>query len=71
MSWCAHFFYDQKKAFDSISHKYLFKLLEHLGLGNLMLLNIKRLYEKAYARIIVNQHMSNSFNIKSEINISQ
>ena len=32
-----------------------------------MLLNIKRLYEKSYARIIVNQHMSNQFDIKSGI----
>ena len=58
---------DQRKAFDSISHKYLFELLEHLGIGEFMLLNIKRLYEKSYARIIVNQHMSNQFDIKSGI----
>ena len=58
---------DQRKAFDSISHTYLFKLLEHLNMGDFLLSNIKRLYSKSYATIIANQHQSNRFDIKSGI----
>ena len=58
---------DQKKAFDSISHNYLFRLLDHLNITDFMLSNIKRLYSQSYARIIVNQHRSNRFDIKSGI----
>lgn len=58
---------DQRKAFDSISHNYLFKLLDHLNLSKFFNQNIKRLYENSFARIIVNQHQSNRFDIKSGI----
>ena len=58
---------DQRKAFDSISHNYLFRLLDHLDMTDFMLSNIKRLYTHSYARIIVNKHQSNRFDIKSGI----
>ena len=34
---------DQKKAFDSISHKYLFALLDHLNISSFITNNIKRI----------------------------
>ena len=58
---------DQKKAFDNVSHKYLFKILEHLGLGEFMLDNIKRLYEDSIACVSVNRMKSEFFSIKSGI----
>ena len=58
---------DQKKAFDSVSHGYLFKILEHLGLGDFMIDSIKRLYESSYACVSINKIKSESFDIKSGI----
>ena len=58
---------DQKKAFDNVSHKYLFKILEHLGLGEFMLDNIKRLYEESFACVSVNRIKSEFFSIRSGI----
>ena len=58
---------DLKKAFDNVSHKYLFKKLEHLGLGEFMLDNIKRLYEDSFACVKINRMKSEFFNIKSGI----
>ena len=58
---------DQKKAFDNVSHKYLFKILEHLGLREFMLDNIKRLYEDYFACVKINRMKSEFFNIKSGI----
>ena len=40
---------DQSKAFDRISHKYLFKLLEHLNFGEFILRGIKRMYDNSCA----------------------
>ena len=58
---------DQRKAFDSISHEYLFKLLKHLNLGDFIYNNITRLYEKSYANIYFNGLKSENFQIKSGI----
>jgi hypothetical protein len=58
---------DQKKAFDSISHNYLFGLLENLNMGDFMYKNIKRLYVNSYATIIVNKLRSEKIKIKSSI----
>ncbi len=58
---------DQRKAFDSISHNYLFKLLEHIELGDFMYKNIHRLYKKSYANIVVNKCQSPKLYIKRGI----
>ena len=58
---------DQRKAFDSISHQYLFSLLDHLGVGCFMLDNIKRLYSGSFANISLNGFISDEINIKSGI----
>ena len=58
---------DQRKAFDSISHNYMFAILEHINIGTFMLENIKRLYRQSYAHIILNQLISKEINIKSGI----
>jgi exonuclease III len=48
---------DQSKAFDRISHKYLFRLLEHLNFGSFILDAIKKIYNKSCAKIFVNNSM--------------
>ncbi|CAF1017144.1 unnamed protein product, partial [Brachionus calyciflorus] len=58
---------DQKKAFDSVSHRYLFALLRHLNIGEFMLNNIIRIYQRAYAKIIMNKIESDPFSIISGI----
>jgi hypothetical protein len=58
---------DQKKAFDSVSHAYLFKILEHVGIGEFMTENIKRLYSHSFAHLIINRNISQRFDIKSGI----
>ena len=58
---------DQNKAFDSVSHNYLFGLLKVLNLGDFMFKNIKRLYKRSHASIIVNKYRTDEINIESGI----
>ncbi|CAF1048156.1 unnamed protein product, partial [Brachionus calyciflorus] len=58
---------DQKKAFDSISHRYIFALLKHLNLGDFIFYNIKRIYNNSSAKIVLNMYETNSIIIKSGI----
>jgi hypothetical protein len=56
---------DQSKAFDRISHKYLFKLLEHINFGDFILRGIKRMYDNSCAKIVVNNTLCEEIKIKS------
>jgi endonuclease/exonuclease/phosphatase family metal-dependent hydrolase len=58
---------DQRKAFDSISHKYLYKLLKHMNFGDFIFNSIKRIYDNSYAVIEVNRIKSEKFKINSGI----
>jgi hypothetical protein len=59
---------DQKKAFDSMSHRYLYALLEHLGISPFLNKNIKRIYNGSFAYIVVNRMITKlKINIKSGI----
>lgn len=58
---------DQRKAFDSISHNYLFAILKHLELGDFIYNSLNRLYEKSYATVVCNQMRSEKIFIKSGI----
>ena len=58
---------DQKKAFDSISHDYIFSILEHINVGSFIIENIKRLYFNSCASIIINGYKTNDIYIKSGI----
>lgn len=58
---------DQRKAFDSISHKYLYKLLDHLNIGEFMTKSIKRLYVESSARISLDGIKSKKIEINSGI----
>jgi len=56
---------DQSKAFDRISHKYLFKLLEHINFGDFILRGIKRMYDNSCAKIVVNNTLCEEIKIES------
>ena len=58
---------DQKKAFDSISHEYIFNLLEHMRFGPFMTLNMKRLYKLSYTFIEFNGKRGKKIEIKRGI----
>lgn len=58
---------DQRKAFDSISHKYLYKLLKHVNFGDFIYNSIKRIYDNSYAVIEVNRIKSDKFKVNSGI----
>ena len=49
---------DQRKAFDSISHKYLYTLLDHLNISQFLTNSIKRIYDQSYASIVVDKYIS-------------
>jgi hypothetical protein len=53
---------DQRKASDSISHKYLFSLLKHLNSGNFLYNNITRLYKGSWTKIEINGTPNPSLN---------
>jgi hypothetical protein len=56
---------DQEKAFDMISHNYIFALLDHANFGFFMTKNIKRLYASSYVRVTVNKLISDKIEISN------
>ena len=48
---------DQRKAFDSISHNYLFGLLDHLNINKFITNSIKRIYNQSFASLVVDQYI--------------
>ena len=58
---------DQKKAFDSISHRYIFALLKHIDFGDFIFNNIKRIYTESTAKIVLNKFETIFINIRSGI----
>ena len=50
--------FDQKKAFDSMSHTYLFALLEHLDINPFLINSVKRIYTQSFAYIVANGSIS-------------
>ena len=58
---------DQRKAYDSISHTYIFALLDHIELGSFFIENIKKIYTDSYTNILVNGYASEKISINSGI----
>ena len=56
---------DQSKAFDRISHRYLFRILEHMNFGNFILSAIRKIYHKSRAKIVVNNTLCEDIIIES------
>lgn len=58
---CALISLDQSKAFDRVSHFFMFKVLRAFGFGNYFISLIKLLYTSCYARVQVNGFISETF----------
>jgi len=54
---------DAKKAFDSVNHKYIDKVLEKYGFGDEFRKYFRVLYSNLKSRIMVNGHLTEDFNI--------
>lgn len=55
--------FDQAKAFDRVSHDYLFQVLKAYGFGDPFIRWVKLLYAEAESRVIVNGHIGPSFRV--------
>jgi exonuclease III len=51
---------DQRKAFDSMSHNYLFALLDHVDINSFLTNSIKRIYNQSFASLVVDKYISKS-----------
>ncbi|KAK3554660.1 hypothetical protein QTP70_032688 [Hemibagrus guttatus] len=49
---------DQEKAFDRVSHKFLFTLLERMGFGPDFSATVRLLYAGAVSRVVINRYLS-------------
>jgi hypothetical protein len=49
---------DQRKAFDSMSHNYLFALLDHVDINSFLTNSIKRIYNQSFASLVVDKYIS-------------
>lgn len=58
---------DQEKAFDRVSHTYLFRLLEKFGFGPTFCRWIKIFYNQIYSAVKCNGHVSKYFQIKNSV----
>jgi len=58
---------DQEKAFDKVSHKYLFKTLEKFGFGPVFCRWIEIFYTDIFSAVKCNGHVSNYFGIKNSV----
>ena len=58
------FFADFEKAFDSVDHDFIFKVLEHFKFGNSLIDWVKLFYNNAQSCVSNNGYMSNFFNIE-------
>ena len=50
--------FDQRKAFDYMSHEYLFALLDHVNISQFLTNNIKRIYNQSFASLVVDRYIS-------------
>ena len=58
---------DQEKAFDRLSHTFLFKLLEKIGVKGHFLETIKTIYKNITSQVIINGRMTKKIHIKKGV----
>lgn len=58
---------DSEKAFDRVSHQYLFNLLPHFGFGKKFVEWVKILYTDIGSAVKCNGHISSFFNVKRSV----
>jgi hypothetical protein len=49
---------DQRKAFDSMSHSYLYALLDHVDINGFLTNSVKRIYNQSFASLVVDKYIS-------------
>ena len=58
---------DQSKAFDRVSHEYLFKVLHTFGFGEQFISLVKLLYRDIYSKVILNGFISEQFPVERSV----
>ena len=58
---------DQTKAFDRVSHEYLFKVLHSFGFGNNFISLVKLLYTNIFSCVLVNGFVSEEFPVQCSV----
>ena len=58
---------DQEKAFDRVDHQYLFNILNHYGFSEIFINWIKLLYNNISSAVLVNNHISEQFQITRSV----
>ena len=60
-------FLDQEKAYDRVSHRYLWKVLKKLGIPKKIVCCLERLYREADTHIYINGEKSDPFPVRSGV----
>lgn len=58
---------DLEKAFDRVVHSILFKILEHVNVGSVILEGIKLCYKDCVANIVVNKQLTDAINVRNSV----
>jgi hypothetical protein len=58
---------DQSKAFDRVSHEYLFQVLHSFGFGPQFISLVKLLYTEIYSSVLVNGFVCREFSVKCSV----
>lgn len=58
---------DLAKAFDRVSHSYLFSLLEHANVGSIVFKGVRLCYTHCSTRLVINDHLSKPVDICSSV----
>jgi exonuclease III len=64
---CALVSIDQSKAFDRVSHEFLFEVLSKFGFGKSFISWIKLLYSNIFSRVLVNGFLSSPFSVTRSV----
>ena len=58
---------DQSKAFDRVSHDYLFKVLHTFGFGEQFISLVKLLYTDIFSKVLANGYISEQFPVERSV----
>lgn len=58
---------DFQKAFDKVCHEVLFKILEHVRIGKLILEGVKMAYKNCTTRILINGQLTNRIKVQASV----
>lgn len=58
---------DLAKAFDRVSHHVLFKILSHIGVGDILLQGVQMSYSNCSTRLVINNEVTASIPVRSSV----